>query len=44
MTIRIRLPGGTLKIKHYVELRPEERARKVPVFRYRRICFIWWKR
>ncbi|TIL71965.1 MAG: hypothetical protein E5Y81_16405 [Mesorhizobium sp.] len=33
MTIRIRLPGGTLKIKKKDELRRREQKRQVPVWR-----------
>ncbi|MER8409623.1 hypothetical protein NKH16_34260 [Mesorhizobium sp. M1307] len=42
MTLRIRLPGGTLKIKTYRELRSSERDRRVPVLKMGSVYFIWW--
>ncbi|MER8925770.1 hypothetical protein [Mesorhizobium sp. M0859] len=42
MTLRIRLPGGTLKIKTYRELRARERDRRVPVTKVGSIYLIWW--
>jgi hypothetical protein len=42
MALRIRLPGGTLKIKTYRELRVRERERRVPVRKLGSLYFIWW--
>lgn len=42
MALRIKLPGGTLKVKTYRELRTRERDRRVPVFKMGSIFFIWW--
>ena len=42
MTIRIRLPGGTLKIKTHDELRKREQQRVVPVWRLGPYFIIWW--
>ncbi|MER8595889.1 hypothetical protein NKH33_30850 [Mesorhizobium sp. M1182] len=42
MAVRIRMPGGTLKVKVYRELRARERARRIPVFKIGRIYFTWW--
>lgn len=42
MAIRIKLPGGTLKLKTYRELRTRERDRRVPVVKVGAIYFIWW--
>jgi hypothetical protein len=42
MTLRIRLPGGTLKVKTYRELRVRERDRHLPVWRMGSLYFIWW--
>lgn len=42
MTLRINLPGGTLKVKTYRELRDRERDRRVPVVKVGSIYFIWW--
>jgi hypothetical protein len=33
LPIRIRLPGGTLKIKHYQQMRTQERGGWVPVWK-----------
>jgi hypothetical protein len=33
MAVRIKLPGGTLKMKVYRELRERERARRIPVLK-----------
>jgi len=44
MSIRIRLPGGTLKLKRYPELRGSERRREVPVVSVGGLYFIWWSR
>lgn len=42
MAFRLKLPGGTFKIKVYRELREAERAHKVPVLRMGRLYFVWW--
>jgi hypothetical protein len=42
MAVRIRLPGGILKIKSYRELRQTERERKVPTWRWGWLYFVWW--
>ena len=42
MTIRIRLPGGTLKIKNKDELRRREQKREVPVWQIGNYFIIWW--
>lgn len=42
MALRIKLPGGTLKVKTYRELRDRERDRRVPVWKMRAIYLIWW--
>lgn len=44
MTLRIKLPGGTLKIKRYIELRSVERDKTVPVLKIGGLFFIWWRR
>lgn len=44
MTVRIRLPGGTLKIKRRWELRQTERDREVPVWEFGGLYFIWWRK
>lgn len=41
MALRIRLPGGTLKVKTYRELRDRERDRRVPVWKLGSIYVIW---
>jgi hypothetical protein len=41
MALRIRLPGGTLKVKTYRELRDRERDRRVPVLKVGAIYFVW---
>jgi hypothetical protein len=41
MAIRIRLPGGTLKMKTYRELRDRERDRRVPVIKIGAVYLIW---
>lgn len=43
MTLRLRLPGGTLKIKGRRELRSVERYREVPVWKVGPLYFIWWR-
>jgi hypothetical protein len=42
MALRIRLPGGMLKVKVYRELRARERDRRVPVWKIGGLYFIWW--
>lgn len=42
MAVRIRLPGGTLKVKVYRELRVRERDRRVPVLKMGSLYLIWW--
>ncbi|MER8950721.1 hypothetical protein [Mesorhizobium sp. M0959] len=42
MAVRIRMPGGTLNVKVYRELRDRERARRIPVVKIGPIYFIWW--
>jgi hypothetical protein len=42
MTIRIRLPGGTLKIKKRDELRRREQKRLVPVWQVGNYFIVWW--
>lgn len=44
MTLRFRLPGGTLKIKRYPELRDTERKKEVPVVSIGGVYFVWWSR
>ncbi|WP_292661076.1 hypothetical protein [Mesorhizobium sp.] len=42
MAVRIRMPGGTLRVKVYRELRDRERARRIPVVKIGRVYFTWW--
>ncbi|TIL58829.1 MAG: hypothetical protein E5Y79_17860 [Mesorhizobium sp.] len=42
MAVRIRLPGGTLKMKVYRELRERERARRIPVLKLGSLYFSRW--
>jgi hypothetical protein len=42
MAMRLKLPGGTLKVKTYRELRQRERDRRVPVMKIASLYFIWW--
>ncbi|CCV07969.1 hypothetical protein MESS2_660008 [Mesorhizobium metallidurans STM 2683] len=42
MAVRIKLPGGTLKMKVYRELRERERDRRVPVWKMGSLYLIWW--
>jgi hypothetical protein len=42
MAVRIKLPGGILKMKVYRELRGRERDRRVPVMKVGSLYFIWW--
>ncbi|MET3577673.1 hypothetical protein ABID19_000688 [Mesorhizobium robiniae] len=42
MAVRIKLPGGTLKMKVYRELRARERERRVPVMKMGSLYFVWW--
>ncbi|MER8370156.1 hypothetical protein [Mesorhizobium sp. M1378] len=44
MAVRIRLPGGTLKMKTYRELRARERDRRVPVIKMGSVYFVWWSK
>jgi hypothetical protein len=44
MTIRLRLPGGTLKIKRRDELRRREKSRDVPVWQIGSYFLVWWPR
>ena len=39
---QLRLPGGTLKVKAYRELRRREIERKVPVWKIAGYYVIWW--
>ncbi len=41
MALRIRLPGGTLKVKTYRELRDREPDRRVPVLKLGSTYIIW---
>ncbi|TGP52512.1 MAG: hypothetical protein E5V91_19705 [Mesorhizobium sp.] len=41
MALRIRMPGGTLKVKTYRELRDSERDRRVPVWKLGAFYVIW---
>ena len=41
MTFRLRLPGGTLKIKSG-GLRKREQKREVPVWKFGSYYVIWW--
>jgi hypothetical protein len=42
MALRIKLPGGTVKVKTYRELRSRERDRRVPVLKMGTLFFVWW--
>ncbi|MER8427842.1 hypothetical protein [Mesorhizobium sp. M1403] len=42
MALRIRLPGGMLKVKTYRELRDRERDRRVPVMKIGAVYLTWW--
>ncbi|RWM68028.1 MULTISPECIES: hypothetical protein [Mesorhizobium] len=42
MAVRIKLPGGTLKMKVYRELRERERTRRIPVVKVGSIYLTWW--
>ncbi|RUV15599.1 MULTISPECIES: hypothetical protein [unclassified Mesorhizobium] len=42
MAVRIKLPGGTLKMKVYRELRERERTRRIPVLKVGSVYFSWW--
>ena len=42
MTIRFRLPGGTLKFKRHHQLRQREMNHEVPVWKVGPIYVIWW--
>ena len=39
---RMRVPGGTLKVKFYRELNRVELARSVPVWKIGWLYFVWW--
>ncbi len=41
MTLRMRLPGGTLKFKSYRDLRTSERENAVPVWKIGSLYVIW---
>jgi hypothetical protein len=43
MTLRLRVPGGTVKLKRYHELRRAERDREVPVWRIGGLYLVWWR-
>lgn len=42
IAVRIKLPGGTLKMKVYRELRGRERSRRIPVVKIGPVYFTWW--
>ncbi|TIW49770.1 MAG: hypothetical protein E5V72_05850 [Mesorhizobium sp.] len=42
MAVRIKLLGGTLKMKVYRELRERERTRRIPVLKVGSVYFSWW--
>jgi hypothetical protein len=42
MTFRLKLPGGTLKIKRKEDLRRREQQRQVPVWNLGRYSIVWW--
>ncbi|MBN9220959.1 MAG: hypothetical protein J0I79_23685 [Mesorhizobium sp.] len=42
MTFKIRLPGGTLKVKQHHELRRRKQKREVPVWQLGKYFIIWW--
>jgi|GEM_PF-4024277 len=42
MNLRIKLPGGTLKLKPYKYLRTAEINGKVPVWRLGGHYLVWW--
>ncbi|MGX9177144.1 hypothetical protein [Mesorhizobium sp. BHbdii] len=42
MAVRIKLPGSTLKMKVYRELRERERTRRIPVVKVGSIYLTWW--
>ncbi|RUW94821.1 hypothetical protein [Mesorhizobium sp. M7A.F.Ca.US.010.02.1.1] len=42
MTIKIRLPGGVLKVKQRHELRRREYKGEVPVWQCGKYFVIWW--
>lgn len=41
MALRIKLPGGILKVKTYRELRTSERDRRVPVRKMGQLYLVW---
>ncbi|MBZ9995283.1 hypothetical protein [Mesorhizobium sp. BH1-1-4] len=42
MALKIRLPGGTLKVKQHHELRRREQKREVPVWQVGKYFVVWW--
>lgn len=42
MTVKIRLPGGVLKLKQHHELRRREQKREVPVWQVGKYFVVWW--
>ncbi|ODT15252.1 MAG: hypothetical protein ABS57_13680 [Mesorhizobium sp. SCN 65-12] len=42
MTFRLKLPGGTLKVKKRDELRRREQKREVPVWQIGNYYIVWW--
>lgn len=42
MTFRLKLPGGTLKVKKRGELRRREQKREVPVWQVGNYYIVWW--
>ncbi len=42
MTFRLKLPGGTLKLKRKDELRKREQQRLVPVWKVGGYFIVWW--
>jgi hypothetical protein len=42
MTVRIKLPGGTLKLKRREELRRREKNGAVPVWQIGNYFLVWW--
>ena len=42
MKLRIKLPGGTFKIKTHRELRNRERNGVIPMKKFGPLYFVWW--
>ncbi|MER2536352.1 MAG: hypothetical protein ABTQ31_14455 [Rhizobiaceae bacterium] len=42
MTFRLKLPGGTLKVKRKEDLRKREQQRQVPVWKLGGYFIVWW--